>query len=267
MNRATDRVGWLVLPLAAAVAGCAEGPGDPCAGVACSMRGFCMVEHASAHCACLVGYHPSGLECLANEAGDPCAGVDCSGHGACRRADDRPTCDCDPGFHHLAVGDPRCEELACDLLCLPDEAADADVQEEVEGDAPDGADADLPDEVGVDLPDETDVDLPDGADVLLDDLGPPEAPLDAEAEGCETDVLADPSNCGSCGSPCAAAAHVACNSGSCGCENLWGDCNATMTDGCEASLDRDSRCGACFRACAPPCTCDGGTCRYMGSAC
>jgi hypothetical protein len=127
--------------LSAATAACDRETHDPCAGVECSGRGYCLADQGDAYCACLPGFHPAGLQCVANDPADPCRGVDCSGHGDCRRDGDDPTCDCDPGYRHLLEGDPRCAGTECDLLCIA-EAAGADA------DAGGGADADASDEAG-----------------------------------------------------------------------------------------------------------------------
>jgi hypothetical protein len=81
---------------------CAGGTSiDPCAEVDCSQRGFCIAQSGRAFCACLPGYHPSGLVCVVNDPAAPCAGVDCTGYGACRVVGADPVCDCEAGYEHL----------------------------------------------------------------------------------------------------------------------------------------------------------------------
>ncbi len=88
------------------------------------------------------------------------------------------------------------------------------------------------------------------------------------ADGCETDVAADPSNCGGCGIACPSApqADPACTESQCtfACQSLWGDCNGLPDDGCELKLTDVSHCGDCSTIChaangTPGCS-DVGTC-------
>ncbi len=53
-----------------------------------------------------------------------------------------------------------------------------------------------------------------------------------------------------------------CAIGTCGfvCQEGFGDCNRTFSDGCEAPLSTNTNCGACGRACTAGQTCSGGTC-------
>jgi formylglycine-generating enzyme required for sulfatase activity len=124
-RRGGAAVGLLAASLLAGFAGneCGGGAPDPCSGIECSLRGFCIADQGTAYCACLRGYHPSRLTCVADDPGDPCRGVDCSGHGACVDDAGYPRCACDPGYHHPGAGDPRCGEYACVLLCVPDEGS------------------------------------------------------------------------------------------------------------------------------------------------
>ncbi|MBN1773907.1 MAG: hypothetical protein JXB32_21780 [Deltaproteobacteria bacterium] len=131
MNR-----GWVLrlalAPAAAAMLGvlsatCAGATVDPCEGEDCSNRGSCFAVGLDPFCVCHAGYHPDGLECLANDPDDPCAGVGCAGHGTCRVAGTDPTCDCFPGYVHLSVVDPDCTDLACDLVCVEEPERDAGV--------------------------------------------------------------------------------------------------------------------------------------------
>jgi hypothetical protein len=103
---------------ALALATCSESS-DPCSGVACSSRGFCIQDQGTAYCACLHGYHPTGLGCTANDAADPCAGIDCGGHGTCRADGDDVSCQCADGY--VWVTDPtsaQCVDAECDLTCV-----------------------------------------------------------------------------------------------------------------------------------------------------
>ncbi len=97
---------------------------------------------------------------------------------------------------------------------------------------------------------------------------------DDPSSGCESDVSADPDNCGACGASCV----FNHGSGSCvdstcaidSCDVDWSDCNADGWDGCEADLDSDvDHCGSCVNACSDlypnaDVTCVGGTCE-MGA--
>jgi hypothetical protein len=59
------------------------------------------VDNAGApECQCDDGYHPQGLDCVADA--DSCQGVTCSGHGTCVDNAGTPECQCDAGYH--AVG-------------------------------------------------------------------------------------------------------------------------------------------------------------------
>jgi len=69
--------------------------------------------------------------------------------------------------------------------------------------------------------------------------------------GCESDPLNDPLNCGGCGAPCAAMPHAlpGCAGGQCAiveCEAGWDDCNGVLADGCETDVTADPvNCGGC----------------------
>jgi hypothetical protein len=86
--------------------------------------------------------------------------------------------------------------------------------------------------------------------------------------GCEVDLTSSLTNCGGCGKACAPAnATGACSAGTCtiaACVQGFGNCNATVTDGCEANQMTDPlHCGKCSPACNLPhatATCNGGTC-------
>lgn len=76
-------------------------------------------------------------------------------------------------------------------------------------------------------------------------------------DGCEADLYTL-ENCGACGKECFVAhGAAACPAGTCNvasCNDGFSDCNATVTDGCEANLSSVDNCGACGHAC----TIDGG---------
>ena len=90
------------------------------------------------------------------------------------------------------------------------------------------------------------------------------------ANGCETNLLGDIANCGTCSNRCNPANGTArCTTGACGiaaCNTGFADCNSLPADGCEVNTLTDTlNCGACGRACvAHPGSysnaCGGGTC-------
>jgi hypothetical protein len=86
-------------------------------------------------------------------------------------------------------------------------------------------------------------------------------PEGSTSSGCDTNVLADPSNCGGCGNACRTSvingspAQPACNDGRCAyaCTALWLNCNDSWADGCEKNGGIDeANCGTCGRQCAAP---------------
>jgi hypothetical protein len=90
------------------------------------------------------------------------------------------------------------------------------------------------------------------------------------ADGCETDVSADLSNCGKCGGTCPDPPHASatCTAGACGmgaCSGDYKDCNGDASDGCEADLGKDAaNCGACGKSCGPDNYCWKGQC-HLGA--
>jgi hypothetical protein len=74
-------------------------------------------------------------------------------------------------------------------------------------------------------------------------------------DGCETSVLTDTSNCGSCGTPCNGLpnAMAQCTAGNCvlgTCVNGFFDCNHDPKDGCEADINSDAmNCNGCGNIC------------------
>jgi hypothetical protein len=86
--------------------------------------------------------------------------------------------------------------------------------------------------------------------------------------GCESDRLTDPNNCGFCGRNCAAQnADTTCSTGSCeilACEPEYRDCDLQPTTGCETRvIDNDIHCGGCFNSCSLL----GGDARCVGTSC
>jgi hypothetical protein len=90
------------------------------------------------------------------------------------------------------------------------------------------------------------------------------------ADGCETNLAADPTHCGACPTRCTAPAgrSATCVAGVCTvgvtCAAPLADCNGTMGDGCEENTNTSTlHCGGCGRACnatngSPACV--GGVC-------
>jgi hypothetical protein len=77
---------------------------------------------------------------------------------------------------------------------------------------------------------------------------------DPANRGCETDFLADPKSCGSCGNICGVAGGVAeCSNGACAiksCTAPMADCTGGYKDGCETNVNTDiANCGSCTTAC------------------
>lgn len=70
-------------------------------------------------------------------------------------------------------------------------------------------------------------------------------------DGCESDVLNDTKNCGTCGNACGPG--VACIEGKCGCPAGRVECNGMCVD----TRNDDANCGACGNPCDP----DDGTCK------
>lgn len=75
------------------------------------------------------------------------------------------------------------------------------------------------------------------------------------ANGCETNLQTDATNCGACGNRCTApmSASSYCNLGICAfrCNMGFGDCDMLAANGCETSLDTSAaNCSACGAPCA-----------------
>ncbi len=76
--------------------------------------------------------------------------------------------------------------------------------------------------------------------------------------GCETDLLIDPINCGQCANICGPYpnATAGCVEGICAigaCESGWDDCNGDIADGCEQNTATEvDHCGACGNVCSFP---------------
>jgi len=193
-----------------AVAGCSTGVSlEPCASVECSSHGYCFVQGNDPLCACIPGFHPRSLACVAN---DGCNGVDCTGHGICTLGASGPECDCLPGYRH---------PLDYALHCVPDPEYD-------------GAGRD--DGVGTD-------DGIEDAETAGCEAGATEAcnGRDDDCDGLtdETfDLDFDSWNCGSCGHACTSGAHgrATCVLAECAvtCDAGWSDLDGDPTTGCEA---------------------------------
>jgi subtilisin family serine protease len=75
------------------------------------------------------------------------------------------------------------------------------------------------------------------------------------ANGCESDPLTDPDNCGGCGNSCGPYPNATpgCQAGDCAiaaCDAGWADCNGVLDDGCETSVVSDpNNCGGCGVQC------------------
>ena len=72
--------------------------------------------------------------------------------------------------------------------------------------------------------------------------------------GCETTLATDANHCGGCGAKCTVPNGTpSCVGSQCtvaGCTPGYGDCNSSVTDGCEAPLRTLQNCGACGQPCA-----------------
>ncbi len=65
-------------------------------------------------------------------------------------------------------------------------------------------------------------------------------------DGCETSILHDPKNCGTCGNACAPG--VECRLGTCGCPTGLTECNGTCVD----LQSTNAHCGGCENPCTAP---------------
>jgi hypothetical protein len=77
------------------------------------------------------------------------------------------------------------------------------------------------------------------------------------ANGCETNVQSNVSNCGACGRVCSLPnATSACENSSCrvsACSATYSDCDGDPANGCESDIRNDPRnCGECGRVCQLP---------------
>jgi hypothetical protein len=83
------------------------------------------------------------------------------------------------------------------------------------------------------------------------------------ADGCETNVQSNPTNCGGCGVVCVAPnAAPACTMGTCviaACNVGFANCDGNQANGCEVNLQTDiNNCGTCGHHCMMACV--GGAC-------
>lgn len=92
------------------------------------------------------------------------------------------------------------------------------------------------------------------------------------ANGCETDILNDLTNCGFCGHECSGAQGSSwCAAGVCEieCSPGYGNCNGLVDDGCETNMTANpANCGSCGHVC-PSGVCSNGVCQLLaqGTAC
>ena len=188
-----------------ALLGCTDAAQNPCDGVTCSGRGYCLVGPDGPYCGCIPGFHTvARTTCEPDDSTEPCRGIDCLGHGSCRVEAGAPVCDCDPGYAYLEH--PQCDAIRCELLCIaaspPDGGPEADACLPV-AEACDGLDNDC--------------------NGLVDEA---------------FDLDFDPLNCGACGAHCPDAQHGTgtCILGTCAliCEPGWSDLDREPATGCEA---------------------------------
>ncbi len=70
--------------------------------------------------------------------------------------------------------------------------------------------------------------------------------------GCEVNLNNDVDHCGTCANACSNAhGSTVCSQGTCAptCQGLWGDCDSTLSNGCEQDLTSLSSCGQCGVQC------------------
>lgn len=78
-----------------------------------------------------------------------------------------------------------------------------------------------------------------------------------EANGCEEDLSSNLARCGACDNACPTGLDhgtVSCNAGRCelACHPGFGNCDASITTGCEVALSSPAACGACGVSCSDP---------------
>ncbi|MBI5535744.1 MAG: SUMF1/EgtB/PvdO family nonheme iron enzyme [Deltaproteobacteria bacterium] len=75
----------------------------------------------------------------------------------------------------------------------------------------------------------------------------------SSANGCEVNLNADPTHCGSCTKVCSTVhATATCTGGNCAivCASGWGNCDGNIDTGCEVDLNTSTgNCGSCAKAC------------------
>lgn len=86
------------------------------------------------------------------------------------------------------------------------------------------------------------------------------------SNGCEAS-LRTTSDCGACGRACSYPnLNTSCGDGTCtlsGCVSGWGNCDGSLSNGCEVPLNTTANCGACGTSCSfsnAGATCSGGAC-------
>jgi hypothetical protein len=86
------------------------------------------------------------------------------------------------------------------------------------------------------------------------------------ANGCETNLNTNISNCGSCGYACPTRANatIFCAASTCGfsCTSGWGNCDGNAVNGCETYLNTSiNNCGSCGHVCGTGQSCVAGVCQ------
>jgi hypothetical protein len=98
---------------------------------------------------------------------------------------------------------------------------------------------------------------------------------DSAVDGCETDLLTDPMNCGTCTMTCPSATNASptCDMGNCSlaCVAGYADCNPNLNEGCMTNIDTDPQnCGGCHTICPiaenATASCSNGSCTTTCSA-
>jgi hypothetical protein len=213
-------------------------------------------------------------------ADDPCGGLDqdCDGHDpSCDEIDcslpenqDVPECNC--GGAECAAGEKCCADV-----CIPTDSdlancGDCDVAcDPTVSNACSGGQC----RCGIGSPCGAASHCEGGACLCDPGLGDCTG---GTTDGCETDVLGDEANCGTCGTVCPPGVDCAggscgctddaecgvngdCVTGVCGCRSGFGDCVGGVADGCETDTETDeANCGGCGTTCGAGEICSFGSC-------